>query len=403
MRTPTGQSRRDFAPFPGIAAIMLCLAAAGCSKGEQDQRNKGVPEVGYRVMAATSVPIVTELPGRITALRTAEVRPQISGVILKRLYTEGALVRQGQPLYQIDPSLYRAAAAQASANLSAAQAQAEAARAKADRFRPLAKEQAVAQQDYTDALASARAAGAAVAQNRAALNTAQINLRFTTVPAPITGRIGRSLFTEGALVTSNQADPLAVISQLDPIYVDIQQSSGALLQLRRQLAAGGVAPVTADVRLTLDDGTDYELPGVVEFAEVTADAGTGTVTLRARFPNPQGLLLPGMFVRARFAQARVTNAFLVPQAALTRDPKGNAEVFVVGPDNKAVARPVTAANTQGDNWVVTAGLKAGDKVITQGLGKLRANQPVRPVPESAPQGPKTGAPGSRAANAGKAG
>ncbi|MCW1429881.1 efflux RND transporter periplasmic adaptor subunit [Novosphingobium sp. JCM 18896] len=401
MRTTPRPPRRDSALIQTVAAVLLTLAVCACSKGEGNSRDKGPPEVGFRVMQATSVPIVTELPGRITALRTAEVRPQISGVILKRLYAEGALVRQGQPLYQIDPSIYRAAAAQASANLASAQAQAEAARAKADRFRPLAREQAIAQQDYTDALAASRAANAAVAQNRAALNTAQINLRFATIPAPLTGRIGRSLFTEGALVTTGQADPLAVISVLDPIYVDIQQSSSELLQLRRQLAAGGVAPVTAEVRLKLDDGSDYELPGTVEFSEVTADPGTGTVTLRARFANPQGLLMPGMFARARFAQSRVTGAFLVPQAALTRDPKGNAEVYVVGPDNKAVIRTVTAVHTQGNDWIVTQGLKAGDRVIIQGLGKVRANQPVKPVPETASQAPRTGDQKSPAA--GKAG
>jgi membrane fusion protein (multidrug efflux system) len=385
MRTIPAQPRRNSASVPRIAAILLCLALCACSKSGDDSRKKGTPEVGFRVMQPTSVPIVTELPGRVNALRTAEVRPQISGVILKRLYTEGAVVRQGQPLYQIDASLYRAAAAQASANLTSAQAQAEAAQAKANRFKPLAAEQAVAQQDYTDALATARAAAAAVAQNRAALNTAQINLRYTTVPAPITGRIGRSLFTEGALVTLNQTDPLAVISVLDPIYVDIQQSAGDMLKLRRQLASGGVAPVTAEVRLKLDDGTDYDLPGTVEFSEVTADTGTGTVTLRARFPNPQGLLLPGMFARARFAQSQVGNAFLVPQVALTRDAKGNAVVFIVGPGNKAVKREVVADHTQDANWIVTAGLKAGDRVITQGLGKIKPDQPIKPVPETAPQ------------------
>ncbi|RZJ97644.1 MAG: efflux RND transporter periplasmic adaptor subunit [Novosphingobium sp.] len=401
MRTTPRQPRRQSALLQQVGAILLVLAVCACSKSGVDQRDKGAPEVGFRVMTATSVPIVTELPARITALRTAEVRPQIAGVILKRLYAEGALVRQGQPLYQIDPSLYRAAAQQASANLASAQAQAEAARTKANRFRPLAQEQAIAQQDYTDALAASRAANAAVAQNRAALNTAQINLRFATVPAPITGRIGRSLFTEGALVTTGQADPLAVISVLDPIFVDIQQSSAELLQLRRQLASGGVAPVVAEVRLKLDDSSDYELPGTVEFSEVTADPGTGTVTLRARFPNPQGLLMPGMFVRARFAQSRVNGAFLVPQAALTRDPKGNAEVFVVGPDNKAIMRTVTAVHTQGNDWIVTQGLKAGDRVIVQGLGKVRANQPVKPVPEAAPQVPRTG--DSKSSAAGKAG
>lgn len=390
MRTNLGRPRRNSASVQRIAAILLCLAACACAKGEDDKRNKGTPEVGFRIVQSTTVPIVTELPGRINALRTSEVRPQISGVIQKRLFAEGAIVRQGQPLYQIDPSLYRAAAEQASANLSSAQAQAEAAQAKANRYKPLAAEQAVAQQDYTDAAATARAATAAVAQNRAALNTAQINLRFTTVPAPLTGRIGRSLVTEGALVTGNQADPLAVISVLDPIYVDIQQSSSDMLRLRRQLAAGGVAPVVAEVRLKLDDGTDYDFPGTVEFSEVTVDPSTGTVTLRARFANPQGVLLPGMFVRARFAQSQVANAFLVPQVAVTRDSKGNPQVYVVGPGNKAVARSVTADHTLGDSWVVTSGLKNGDRVITQGLGKIKPNQLVKPVPETASQAPHTG-------------
>jgi membrane fusion protein (multidrug efflux system) len=380
------------------AAILLCLLVCACGKGTGDKRDKGPPEVGFRVMHHAAVPIETELPGRINALRTAEVRPQISGVILKRLYSEGAVVHQGQPLYQIDPSLYRAAAAQAQANLASAQAQAAAAQTRANRYRPLAAEQAVAQQDYTDAVAQARAASASVAQSRAALSTAQINLRYTTVPAPITGRIGRSLFTEGALVTSNQTDPLAVISVLDPIFVDIQQSSGDMLRLRQQLARGGVEPLTAAVKLKLGDGSDYGFPGTVEFSEVTVEPATGTVTLRARFPNPQQLLLPGMFVRATIAQSEVTDAFLVPQVAVTRDPKGNAQVFVVGPGNKAVARTVTAEHTRGDAWIVTAGLRDGDRVITQGLGKVRPDQPVKPVPETAPQTPGADGrkPGARA-------
>jgi membrane fusion protein (multidrug efflux system) len=356
-------------------AVCACSGSGGGSGGEQNK----TPEVGFRVMHPTSVPIVAELPGRVIALRTAEVRPQISGVIQRRLFTEGALVRKGEPLYQIDPSVYRAEAAQAKANLASAQANAQATKAKAERYRPLAAEQAVAQQDYTDAAAAARQASASVAQNRAALNSARINLRYTRVPAPITGRIGRSLVTEGALVTSDQANPLAVISVLDPIYVDIQQSSSELLHFRRELARGGVAPVSAPVRLKFDDGSDYGYAGTVEFSEVTSDPSTGTVTMRSRFPNPEGLLLPGMFVRARFAQASEPNAFLVPQVALTRDPTGKAQVLVVGKDNKAVARTVTAQRTQGDAWVVTAGLANGDRVVTQGLGK------VKPVPETTPQ------------------
>ncbi len=389
MRTSAGPSRRNSVALQRIAAILLTLAVCACSKSAQNQHDKGVPEVGFRVMQATSVPLVTELPGRVNALRTAEVRPQVSGVIFKRLFTEGAVVHAGQPLYEIDPSLYRAAAAQAKANLASAQAQAAAAQAKADRYKPLAAEQAVAQQDYTDALAQARAAQASIQQTRAVLNTAQINLRYTTVPAPLTGRIGRSLVTQGALVTTGQTDPLAVISVLDPIYVDIQQSSSDLLALRRKLADGGAAPLSAEVHLKLDDGSDYDHAGTVEFSEVTVDPSTGTVTLRARFPNPQGLLLPGMFVRASFAQARAAGAFLVPQVALTRDAKGNARVFVVGPGNKAVAREVVAERTLGANWIVTSGIKNGDRVITQGLGKFREDQPVKPVPETASQAPRT--------------
>jgi len=370
---------------------LLALAACACQGGGDGKTKRDqIPEVGYRIMQPVSVPIFTELPGRVSALRTAEVRPQISGVIQRRLFREGSIVRQGEPLYQIDPGLYRAAANQASANLASAQASAEAAGARAERYRPLAKEQAIAEQDYTDAAAAARQARAAVALSRAALSTAEINLRYTRVPAPITGRIGRSLVTEGALVTNSQSEPLAVISVLDPIYVDIQQSSADMLRLRRQLAGGSGAPMTAEVRLKLDDGSVYAWPGTVEFTEVTVDPATGTVTLRARFPNPQGILLPGMFVRASFAQAQVSNAFLVPQVALTRDARGGAQVLVVARDDKAVAREVTATQTRGSDWIVTGGLRPGDRVITQGTAKARPGQPVKPVSETAPQTIRTG-------------
>ncbi|MBV8238847.1 MAG: efflux RND transporter periplasmic adaptor subunit, partial [Sphingomonas sp.] len=314
-----------------------------------------------------------------------EVRPQVSGVIQKRFFAEGSIVKQGQPLYQIDPSLYRAATNQASANLASAEATAAAARTKAERYRPLAEIEAVSKQDYTDARAAQRQAEAAILQNKAQLDTARINLRFTTVPAPITGRIGRSLFTVGALVTTSQADPLATIQQLDPIYVDIQQSAASIIALRRSLASGGAVSTQAAVRLKLEDGSDYGRTGSVEFSEVVVDPSTGTVTLRARFPNPDGLLLPGMFVRAVFDQAIDRNAILVPQAAVTRDPKGNATVWVVGPGNKAVQKTVTADRTQGAFWVVTQGLAPGDRVITQGTGNLRANMDVKPVRADTPQ------------------
>lgn len=415
-------AKRSAAARAAGLLVLACLPIAGCGSAAKDSRREtGPPEVGFVVVHATSAPIETELSGRVAALRTAEVRPQISGVIQERLFTEGALVRAGQPLYRIDQRLYAAAAAQAQANLAAARANAEASAAKAARYRPLAEAQAVSQQDYTDAAAAARAQRAAVAQNAAQLQTAQINLKFTTVPAPLTGRIGRSLYTQGALVTSNQTDPLAVISVLDPIYVDVQQSSSEQLRLRKALTVGGAAPVAADVRLILDDGSEYGSSGRIEFSEVTVDPATGTTTMRARFPNPQNLLLPGMFVRARFAPAVQSGVFLVPQEALTRDPRGRATVWVVVKDDgraparrdnglvgaegrkdgpavrtgwRAELRDVTADRTSGAFWVVTAGLKEGDQLVTQGLGKLRVPGPVRPVPATTPQRPRSGKPGN---------
>lgn len=380
---------------PIALLAVLCLAACGSGGGQEKggpggRGRGGPPQVGYVVVQPGPVPVQTVLSGRVNAFRTAEVRPQVSGVIQRRLFTEGALVRQGQPLYQIDPSLYRAAVAQASANLAAAQATAQAARVRADRFRPLAAAQAVSQQDYTDALATSRQASAAVAQNRAALGTAQINLRFATVPAPITGRIGRSLATEGALATSNQADPLAVISATETVFVDIQQSSADMLSLRRSLAGGGALPSGATVRLTLEDGSPYGLTGSIQFSEVTVNAATGTVTLRAQFPNPQGQLMPGMFVRASFDQAVEPNAYRVPQAALQRDIGGEAFVYLVGPGDKVERRTIKADRTIGTDWVVTAGLRPGDRIITQGTNNLKAGTPVKPVPANTPQ--RVGAP-----------
>jgi membrane fusion protein (multidrug efflux system) len=339
-------------------------------------------------MKAQSVPLFVELAGRTTAYETSDVRPQVEGVIKARLFTEGSLVHAGQTLYQIDPSRYRAALNQASANLENARAQRESAEAKADRYKPLAKIEAVSKQDYTDAAAAAKQAAASVAQNAAAVHTAQINLHYTNVPAPISGRIGRSLVTTGALVTADQANALTTIQRLDPIYVDIQQSSAELLALRRQLAQGGAVPSEATVTLTLEDGSVYPIKGRLEFAEVVVDPQTGTVTLRARFANPNGLLLPGMYVRATLSQITARNAILVPQTGVSRDPQGEATVLLVGPDNKAVLRPITADRTVGPNWLVTAGLKPGDKVITEGLGKIRPGQPIRPVPAGSPPLPR---------------
>lgn len=374
------------------AAALLTLAACG---GGTDQTHKkggragpgqGTPTVGYVVVQPTSVAMTTQLAGRTVAFESSDVRPQVTGVIRRRFFTEGTLVKRGQPLYEIDPRLYRASANQAQANLQSAQATAEATRIQAERYKPLAEMEAVSKQDYTNAVASARQAQASVAQTRAALETARVNLQFTTVPAPITGRIGRSLFTVGALVSATQTDPLAQIQRLDPIFVDIQQSAADLLALRQSLRArDGLTPATAQVRLTLDDGSDYGATGTIEFAEALVDTSTGTVTLRARFPNSQGLLLPGMFVTAHFSQAINARAFLVPQQAVTRDAKGNATVYVVGAGNKAVQKTIKTDRTQGAFWVVVGGLNPGDKIITQGLANLAPNQSIKPVPADTAQ------------------
>ncbi|WP_084454931.1 efflux RND transporter periplasmic adaptor subunit [Novosphingobium rosa] len=399
--SPALAQRQPLLPAPRVrVAITLLLAGslglAACS-GKGKNKERGPAEVGYWVATESTVPLEVELPGRTAPYRVSQVRPQVSGLIEKRLFEEGAMVKAGQPLYRIDPSLYRAAANQAQANLTSAQASAEAAKIKADRYKPLAASQAVSQQDYTDAAATARTAAASVMQTRAALETARINLHYTTVPAPLTGRISRSAFTDGALVTANQADALATIAVLDPIYVDIQQNAADMMKLRQALADGGAQAREPDVKLRLDDGKDYALPGKLEFSEVTVDSATGTVTLRARFPNPKGLLLPGLFVRARLSQAVQTRVILVPQGAVSRDARGTATVYVVGQGNKAEMRQVTAVRTVGDTWVVTDGIKPGDKVITQGLGLLRPNGAVKPVPENSAQGYKLDKNGAQSA------
>jgi membrane fusion protein (multidrug efflux system) len=383
---------------------MLLLTACGSGSGDPSSAARGgrggrgglggTPTVGYVVVQQGTAPIVQDLPGRVSAFQTSDVRPQVNGIIQRRLFQEGSVVHQGQTLYQIDPSIYNAQAAQAQANVQAARAQAEAARTLAARYKPLVQQQAISKQDYTNAVAQARQADAAVAQQTAALRTAQINQRYTRVPAPITGRVGLSNFTEGALVTSGQTQPLTTITRLDPVYVDIQESAADLLSLRQSLAQGGAVPTTAQVHLILPDGSDYDFTGTVEFSEVVVDPNTGTVTIRARFPNPQSILLPGMFVRARFAQAIDRSAFLVPQQAITRDPQGNATLFVVGPGNRAVQRTVVAERTQGVYWVVREGLAPGEKIITQGTANLKDGAEVKPVPASSPQKVQAPPPGA---------
>ncbi|WP_022681655.1 efflux RND transporter periplasmic adaptor subunit [Sphingobium bisphenolivorans] len=354
----------------------LCLVSA-CGKGEAPR--KGPVEVGVVSLTAQDVTVSTELPGRTASTMMSEVRPQVAGVIQKRLFTEGSFVRAGQPLYQIDPSLYRASRNEAQATLASAQANAAAAQAKANRYRTLGESEAVSAQDRDDVIAAARQASAAVNQARATLQTAGINLNFTQVRAPISGRIGRSMFTPGALVTASQADPLATIQQLDPIFVDITQSSAQLLALRRALAAGKALPASAAIRLKLDDGSDYPLEGRIEFAEPIVDPNSGTITLRARFPNPDSLLLPGMFVRVVAPQSVVPGAILAPQQGINRDPKGNATALVVNRANKVERRTVAAAQAIGDKWLITAGLKAGDRLIVEGTDKVQPADVVKPV------------------------
>ena len=371
-------------PLRAGALCAIALSLAACSGGE-DKGGRGAPEVGYVIAAVQPVPVTTSLGGRTVAYETSEVRPQVNGLIQRRLFTEGSVVRAGEPLYQIDARLYRAGVDQAAANLASARASAEAAEERARRLEPLAKMQAVAEQDYTDALAAARMARATVAQNNAALETARINLRFATITAPISGRIGRSLVTPGGLVSASQATPLAVIQQTDPMFVDMQQSSAELTALRAAIESGGVTAGSTSVRLRLEDGSNYGFAGTVQFSDVTVNEATGTVTLRARFPNPKGVLLPGMFVTAMFDQAVNPSAILLPQAAVQRDFDGSAFVYLVGKDNKAVRRKIVADRTSGASWVVTDGLKPGERVITQGLGNLRQGAAVRPVPASSAQ------------------
>jgi membrane fusion protein, multidrug efflux system len=323
------------------------------------------PNVSVVTVQARAVPIVTELPGRVAAYRTAEVRPQVNGIILKRLFVEGSEVRIGQQLYQIDPAPYQAAYDSAvAANVSA--------RALAQRDKPLVEANVISKQDYDNAEAT-------YLQARAAVETAHINLIYTRVLSPITGRVGRSFITEGALVTANQPTALATVQQLEPVYVDVTQPSTTLLRLRREAAAGLLKQNEAgktQVRLQLEDGTDYPHPGTLEFSEVTVDTGTGSVTLRALMPNPERLLLPGMFVREQIEEGVRQAAVLAPQQGVSHDQKGEADALVVGPDDTVELRILQIDRAIGDQWVVTTGLKAGDRVIVEGIQSAKPGSKV---------------------------
>lgn len=361
------------------AAFILTVTLAGCGPSKTAMPKQPPTEVGVITLTTQPVTTTTELTGRTTATVTSEVRPQVDGIIKARLFTEGSLVRAGQPLYQIDSRLYRASRDEVAAQLASAQASAVTAQAKVARYNRLQSADAVARQDVDDAVATARQAKASIAQYRANLQTANVNLGFTRVYAPISGRIGRSTYTQGALVTASQTTALATISQLDPIFVDIQQSSSAVYDLRQSLATGEVLPASTTVRLALDNGRAYPQTGTIQFGEAVVDTTTGTVTLRARFPNPKGLLLPGMFVRLTVPQTMVRNAILAPQRGITRDAKGNATALVVGANNKVALREVTTSDAIGDTWLVTAGLKAGDRLIVEGTDKVQAGATVKPV------------------------
>lgn len=376
-----------------LPALLASALLSACAPEQQTQGPPPTPEAGFVVLKASSVPIRTELAGRTSAYAVSEVRPQVSGIVRSRPFTEGAYVRAGQTLYQIDDAPFRAALAQAQASLTSAEAVVGAARARADRFAELVRVNAVSRQEADDARSAYQQSLAAVAQARAQVQTARINLGYTRVTAPISGRIGRSAITQGALVTASQTEPLATIQRLDPIYVDVTQSSADLLRLRRQLSSGGVAPSSAAVTLILPDGSEYGPGGTLQFTEPTVDPETGTVTLRAVFPNPQGVLLPGMYVRATLTEAVDPNAILAPQRGVTRDPRGQATAMVVGAGDKAEQRTVTTAQAVGDQWLVTAGLRPGDRLIVEGLQKVQPGQPVRPVPAGSP--PAQAAPQAR--------
>jgi membrane fusion protein, multidrug efflux system len=357
----------------GRLAVAAAVLVTGCGHHPAPPAS-APPRVSVVTLRTQTVPIITELPGRVTAYRTADVRPQVNGIILKRLFVEGSEVRAGQQLYQIDPAPYRAAYDSAvAANASA--------RALAQRDRSLVETNLVSKQDYDNAEALSL-------QAQAAVETAHINLIYTKVLSPITGRISRSFVTEGALVTANQPTALATVQQLEPVYVDVTQPSTTLLRLRREADAGLLKQNEAgktQVRLRLEDGTDYPHPGTLEFSEVTVDTGTGSVTLRALMPNPERLLLPGMFVREQIQEGVRQGAVLAPQQGVSHDQKGEPNALVVGSGDIVEVRNLQVDRAIGDQWVVTKGLKAGDRVIVEGIqsakpgGKVVAEE-YQPAP-----------------------
>ncbi|EBK4284334.1 multidrug efflux pump subunit AcrA [Salmonella enterica] len=370
---------RGLTPLAVVLMLSGSLALTGCDDKQDQQGGQQMPEVGVVTLKTEPLQITTELPGRTVAYRIAEVRPQVSGIILKRNFVEGSDIEAGVSLYQIDPATYQATYDSAKGDLAKAQAAANIAELTVKRYQKLLGTQYISKQEYDQALADAQQATAAVVAAKAAFETARINLAYTKVTSPISGRIGKSSVTEGALVQNGQASALATVQQLDPIYVDVTQSSNDFLRLKQELANGSLKQENgkAKVDLVTSDGIKFPQSGTLEFSDVTVDQSTGSITLRAIFPNPDHTLLPGMFVRARLQEGTKPTALLVPQQGVTRTPRGDATVLVVGADNKVETRQIVASQAIGDKWLVTDGLKAGDRVVVSGLQKVRPGAQVK--------------------------
>lgn len=369
----------------GLLLALGCVVLTGCEQPQAAGEGAPAdpPEVGVVEVQPQKVALTTELAGRTSAYMVSEVRPQVGGIIQKRLFTEGGDVAAGQPLYQIDPATYQAAFESAKASVAKAEANLASTRSKASRYEELVAIKAVSQQEADNAAATQLQGEADVASAKAALQTAKINLDYTRIVAPISGRIGKSAVTVGALVTANQTTALATVQKLNPIYVDITQSSSALLALKRALAQGTLGSGTAKVTLRLEDGSTYPLDGKLQFTDVTVDQSTGAVTLRAEFPNPHAELLPGMYVRAVLAQAVAEQALLVPQPAVSRDSTGKPIAFVVAADGKLEQRTLVTDRAIGDQWLVTSGLQAGDKLVVEGQQKAQPGAQVDAKPMAA--------------------
>lgn len=372
---------RGLAPLAAAVMLTGSFLLTGCDDNKSQQAaQQQPPEVGVVTLKNEPLKITTELPGRTSAFRVAEVRPQVSGIILKRNFEEGTDIKAGVSLYQIDPATYQAAYDSAKGDLAQAQANAHVAQLTIKRYKPLLGTKYISQQDYDTAAATAAQTAAAVQAAQANVETARINLAYTKVTSPISGRIGKSSVTEGALVSSGQTTALATVQQLDPMYVDVTQSSDDFLRLRAELESGQLKQNDgkANVTLLMQNGNAYTQPGTLEFSDVTVDETTGSITLRAIFPNPDHRLLPGMFVRARLDEGTNPTALLVPQQGVTRTPTGQATAMVVGADNKVEVRNITANQAFGDKWLVTDGLKEGDRVITVGLQRAKPGAQVTP-------------------------